>query len=267
MKKYYSRFLFFICLLLFSIVFIIINKEQSYGNYEVELVDSISDKSEKIKICLLNENDKLEIVNVNVKKTGNYDEITYLIKLFDEYRNSLPINYKTTLFESINIKSLKRDNDILFIEIEKIGSKTNVESFLTSLMWSYKYLGIKHLEVKIGKKIFKIDADVKINPVIFSTTSTHSVIYYEFTDYGMIPYTLFHNKGDLEVLLDMLSAKKNIISENNFKYSIDNKNNLKVYVEEKLSQQKLEEIKYNLSFLDYNSISIFVNGKLEESVS
>lgn len=246
------------------------DRENAKGEYEIELVDSIEDVKEKIKICLLNKDNKLEIIDVNkaiINEKGINDDITLLIKLYDEYRNSLPLDYKTTLFENINVKAIKREKDGLYLEIEKIGAKTDVESFLTSLMWSYKYLGIKQMRVKIGKKVYQLDENIKINPIIFSTNLSHKFVYYEFTENGIIPYTIYHNESDLEVLLDMFSVNNNIVSDNKFKYSLDRNNNLEVYIEEKIHSVKLEEIKYNLEFLNYNSVKIFINGKLGYSAS
>lgn len=252
MKK--SRILLLVCLLLFVIVFLLIDNNRDLGSYEVKLVDNLDDDYQEMKICLLNCSEKLEIVNVKVEK--NVDKISLLIKLFDEFRNSLPLDYKTPLFENINVKSLKKTNDTLHIEIEKIGEKTNLDSFLTSLMWSYKYLGIKQIELKIGNKKYLLDENMKINPVFLSTIPKKTLNYYELTDNGFIPYTIYHNEEDIDILLAMANINKTLVD-----YEISD-TNLVISFKEKIEKEKLEEIKYNLNYLDYSNISIFIEGKL-----
>lgn len=254
MKK--SRILLLVCLVLFVIVFLLIDNNRDLGNYEVKLVDNLDDDYQEMKICLLNCSEMLEVVNVKVENKNNLDKVSLLIKLFDEFRNSLPLDYKTPLFENINVKSLKKINDTLYLEIEKIGEKTNLDLFLTSLMWSYKYLGIKQIELKIGNKKYTLNENMKINPVVLSTIPKKTINYYELTNNGFIPYTIYHNEEDIDILLTMANINKTLVD-----YEIDN-TNLVISFKKEIEKEKLEEIKYNLKFLDYNNISIFIEGKL-----
>lgn len=251
-----SRILLLVCLVLFVITFLLIDNNRNLGSYEVKLVDNLEDDYQDMKICLLNNQEKLEVVSVKVENKSNLNEVDLLIKLFDEFRNSLPLEYKTTLFENINVKSLKKDNDTLYLEIEKIGEKTNLDSFLTSLMWSYKYLGIKQIELKIGNKKYTLDENMKINPVVLATIPKKVQTYYELTDNGFIPYTIYHSEEDIDILLTMANVSKPLVN-----YEINNSDLVINFLEE-IEKEKLEEIKYNLSNLDYSSISIFIKGKL-----
>lgn len=251
-----SRILLLVCLVLLVITFLLIDNNRNLGSYEVKLVDNLEDDYQDMKICLLNNQEKLEVVSVKVENKSNLNEVDLLIKLFDEFRNSLPLEYKTTLFENINVKSLKKVNDTLYLEIEKIGEKTNLDLFLTALMWSYKYLGIKQIELKIGKKKYVLDENMKINPVVLATIPKKVQTYYELTDNGFIPYTIYHSDEDIDILLTMANVSKTLVN-----YEINN-NDLVINFLEEIEKEKLEVIKYNLCNLDYSNISIFIKGKL-----
>ena len=223
MKK---RILLLVCLSLFIGLFIYFEKNKNYDNYEIIMVDNLEEDSYKsIKICLLNQENKLEVISVKVNK--NVDEFTYILKLFDEYRNSLPLDYKTVLFENLNVKAFQKNYDNLYIEIEKLGKKTNLNDFLVSLMWSYRYLGIKSIDIKIGKFMYHIDENININPIFLTTSSQFHQVYYEITDNGFIPYTVFHEMSCEDFIMKMAGISDSLSYE-----IVKDSNNLYLYFKE-----------------------------------
>lgn len=250
MKK---RVLLLVSLILFLIIFLIIDKNRQYGEYEVRFVDEFSQNYQDVKICLLNNEDKFEVVSIKVEKEVIKNDFGYLLKLFDEYRNSLPINYRTPLFENIKVISIKKDNDVMYLEIDKIGAKTDLNSFLTSLMWSYRYLGIKQIELKIGNTKYFLDENTKINPIILSSRPLNTQTYYELTENGFIPYTIYHNDNYLDMILKMSNVNIKDVSY------VEKDNSLVIKFLKNINKEKLEEIQFNLKYLNYDDIKIFIN--------
>lgn len=252
MKK---RVLLLVSLILFLIIFLIIDKNRQFGKYEIIFVDEISQNYQDVKICLLNNEDKFEVVNIKVEKEVIKNDFGYLLKMFDEYRNSLPINYRTPLFENIKVLSIKIDNEVMYLEIDKIGAKTDLNSFFTSLIWSYRYLGIKQIELKIGNTKYFLDENTKINPIILSSRPLKTQIYYELTENGFIPYTIYHNNNCLDMILKMSNVNIKDVSY------VEKDNSLVIEFFNKINEEKLKEIQYNLNYLNYNDINIIINGK------
>lgn len=257
MKK---RMLLFFILCFFVILFIFYESKKNYDNYEVKIIDNynLSEQNE-LKVCLLNKDKQLEIVNIKVDK--GIDEISYIIKLFDEYRNSLPLEYSTVLFENLNIKNLRRNNEKLYLEIEKLGPKTNLDSFLTALMWSYKHLGIKEIEVKISGTVYKIDDQIKINTLYLSTKPSSISTYYEITDNGVIPYSIIHEMDEIELFLKM----SGIYNESSYNVK-KNEKEVILYLDNKFQEvtdEMIQELYYNINLLDsYKNVSIYLNDNL-----
>ena len=83
-----TKFLFFISIFFIVTMFIYYNLHQYINNYDVVLVDNLeSFETKEIKLCLLNEKNEFEILDINIP--NNIKEEEYIIKLLDDYRNSL----------------------------------------------------------------------------------------------------------------------------------------------------------------------------------
>ena len=262
MKK---RILLFLVLFLFVILFIFYESKKSYGDYEVRVVNSLNeDEYKELKVCLLNESKQLEVVNIKVKK--DVDEISYILKLFDEHRNSLPLEYSTVLFENLNVESLKKENDKLYLEIEKLGPKTNLDSFLTSLMWSYKYLGIREIEVKISGTVYKINDDIKINTLYLSTKPSTISTYYELTENGIIPYTIIHEMNELELFMEMVG----IFNKSSYKV-VEGEKEVLLYLNdsyESVTDKMINELFYNLNLINsFKNVNIYLNNNLIDDLA
>lgn len=257
MKK---RMLLFFILCFLVIVFVFYESKKSYDNYEVKIIENFNlNEQNDLKVCLLNKDKQLEIVNIKVDK--GIDKISHIIKLFDEHRNSLPLEYSTVLFDNLNIKNLRRDNEKLYLEIEKLSQKTNLDSFLTALMWSYKYLGIKEIEVKISGTVYKINDQIKINTLYLSTKPSSLSTYYELTDNGVIPYSIIHDMDEIELFLKMAG----IYNESSYNIK-KTEEEVFLYFDNKFQEvtdEMIQEIYYNIDLLDsYKNVNIYLNNNL-----
>ena len=127
-------------------MFIYYNLHQYINNYDVVLVDNLeSFETKEIKLCLLNEKNEFEILDINIP--NNIKEEEYIIKLLDDYRNSLPQGYRSPLYDTLQNEKIERVKNVININVDQIDWKTNINDLLVSLMWSYKYIDIDEINL------------------------------------------------------------------------------------------------------------------------
>ena len=93
-------------------MFIYYNLHQYINNYDVVLVDNLeSFETKEIKLCLLNEKNEFEILDINIP--NNIKEEEYIIKLLDDYRNSLPLGYRSPLYDTLQNEKIERVKNVI----------------------------------------------------------------------------------------------------------------------------------------------------------
>lgn len=144
---------FITVLLLFVLGFLLYIINYDNKSYEVIYTDNLKDSSEVLELACMNDNKEIELITIDVNK------IDYLtpLKYYNEYQNSLPINYYSPLIEVVNINKCEFNNEILFIEIDKIATNTNINDFINCLKLTYKKLGIKTIYLKVGLSEYLIN--------------------------------------------------------------------------------------------------------------
>ena len=251
-----AKFLFFICIFLIVTMFIYYNLHQYINNYDIVLVDNLNYHDNKeVKICLLNKNNEFELIDVIIPDNSNEEE--YIVKLMDEKRNSLPLGYTSVVFDTLNIKSVERNDNVINIKVDKINNKTNINDFLVSLIWSYKYLGIEEVNLITDNKTYSVNKDVKINPIYLSTKPQSVMTFYEFNENGVVPYTIFHEKDNCFLLMDLIGIKYE-------DYKLELKNNeIDIYLNKKYDTLIIDQIRYNFTCLELNKkINLYVNNEI-----
>lgn len=247
---------FIVLISFFCFVFFVITKTKEYTKvYYVNTFDTKQDYT--LKVCVLNKEGKL--VLVDVEKHNNENLYTYILKLYDHYRNNLPLEYKTPLNGNFEVIKLEKKEDELFIELDMLYLNSQLDSFFTSLCWSYKDLGIKKINMSIDCERIILNTNVSINAVFEDTYfKTKQVIYYE-NDNEIIPVTYYHSSNKLEFLINKIKNKygnieiKYEIFDNLIIIDIDDENELLSESIIKLFILSLEEL------TEFDNIIIIVN--------
>lgn len=250
-----TKFLFFISIFFIVTMFIYYNLHQYINNYDVVLVDNLeSFDTKEIKLCLLNEKNEFEILDINIP--NNIKEEEYIIKLLDDYRNSLPQGYRSPLYDTLQNKKIERVKNVININVDQIDNKTNINDLLVSLMWSYKYIDIDEINLITKEKTYNVDKDIKINPIYLSTTPSSSFVFYEVNKNKITPYTVYHEKEDYQIIMNLIGISYK-------DYSIYTKNNeIIIYLNENYSEEVIDEINYNFTRLfDKHTITIYNHNK------
>jgi len=108
MKK--TIILLSIFLLVFLILIIIVNKQDE--QLQIVYIDNFDeDYQEKLKVCTMRQDGKL--VLIDVLKHNNEQNYYYILKLYDHYRNALPLGYSTPFKGNFEIEKLEKENDYL----------------------------------------------------------------------------------------------------------------------------------------------------------
>jgi len=195
---------FFVILCFFAFVLIIITKTKA--DIEIKYVNAFDDEYiHTLKVCVLNKDNRL--VLVDVEKHNDEDIYTYVLKVYDHYRNNLPLEYLSPLKGNFEVVSVNKNKEELEIVIKILYLHSTIEEFLTALSWSYKELGIKKVNLIIDDKKFTLNTNANINVIIEDIDfQTKQVIYY-FNDGEIIPVTYFHNQNEVDFLINKIKNK------------------------------------------------------------
>ena len=193
-------------LFIFVFLIILIITKEAPVDFEITYVDALETSKNKLKVCVLKDNGKLVLIDVE-KKNNEYDYL-YLLKLYDHYRNSLPLNYNSPLKGNFEIKKLEKKEDHLEIELQVLYLVDNFNLFLTALMWSYQELGINTISVKANQEVFNLRRNTSINPQLEAINLDNAreqlIIFLE--EEVLLPITYFHDQDQMSFLINKLFA-------------------------------------------------------------
>lgn len=252
----------FVILIMFLSFVLILLSNYNDIDLEIRFVNHLyTDSEEEIRLCVLNEDDKL--VLINSKKHNDENLYEYILKTYDHYRNNLPIGYTTPLKGNFEVISLEKINDTLNIELDMLYYESGLNTFLSALIWSYKDYGITKINATIDGNVFNINKDTAINTVIESTNiygNYKQIIYFQNKD-EVMPITYYHDDEKLDFLISKL-VNKYI----NINFSVELIDDfLVVSVEDE--QEELSKPMINLLLMsleetgEYSNIVIIVNNQ------
>lgn len=189
-------------LLIFVFLVILIVAKPQPTALPIEFVSELeTEEKDHFTACLLREDGNLMLLDIEKKSDENI--YLYALKIYDHYRNSLPLKYQSPLKGNFEVKKLEKKGKDLEIELEFLYLEENFKLFLTALMWTYQNLGIENVHLKIGKENFHLKRDEIINPKIESTNPSKSVaqIIYYHEEEGVLPVTYLHEEDMTYFLL------------------------------------------------------------------
>lgn len=199
-----------ILLMFFSLVIYLVASTEEQ-TLDIEYVTDLDyDNREVIKVCVLNENN--QYVLINATKHNDEDIYIYVLKLYDHYRNNLPLSYKSPLKGNFEVQKVKKVKEVLNIELKMMYFESGVTEFLNALIWSYQDLGIEKINAKINGNNFVVEKNANINPVIESSdlyNNEKQIIYY-LDGEEIIPVTYFHKEDKLQFLMNKVASRYNI---------------------------------------------------------
>lgn len=190
--------------LVFLVLFIIIDQDRQ--NLNIVYVDNlVGEEAVTVKVCVRRPDSKLALIDV--EKHTDEDELIYILKIYDHYRNALPPRYTTPLVGNFEILKFEKTNDTLVIELKAMYLKEGLSDFLTALMWSYQYRGIAAVDIKINKEQFRIEKNRAINPEIETPYGnvTQTIFYREGDE--ILPVTYIHKENRVDFLLKKIISK------------------------------------------------------------
>lgn len=191
------------------VIYLIASTEEQ--TLDIEYVTDLDyDNREVIKVCVLNENN--QYVLINATKHNDEDIYIYVLKLYDYYRNNLPISYKSPLKGNFEVQKVKKAGEVLNIELKMLYYESGVSEFLNALIWSYQDLGIEKINANINGNNFVVEKNASINPVIESSDlyNNHKQIIYYLNGEEIIPITYYHKEDKLQFLMNKVASKYNI---------------------------------------------------------
>jgi len=144
---------YFLIILIISVAFIIIqDKETSDVEVKIFFVEKLPEEEvETIKFCAVNKYDNFDLIEIEVPK--DIDIYEYVFELYNYKRNTLPIEYDVYSPYLLDLESISKVDDVLYIKIK--DQKIPGDDFhwtMYALKVTYKYLGIKEMNVKINGK-------------------------------------------------------------------------------------------------------------------
>jgi hypothetical protein len=198
----------------FLVIFIVSSPKPS--DLEIEFVSELeSDHHPNFKACILREDGKL--VLLDIEKKNNENIYLYALKIYDHYRNSLPLKYSTPLHGNFEVKKLEKKGKELQIELEVLYLEENFNLFLTALMWTYQSMGIEAISLKANREIFHLKKNEIINPEIetfYPEKATKQIIWY-YQEEVILPVTYLHQDDPTGFLIRKIIS---IFPEANFTY-------------------------------------------------
>lgn len=196
-----------ILLIFFSFVLILISKYNEHS-IDVEYVNELDEETEElVKVCVLNKDNQLVLIHVEKHNDDNIYE--YVVKLYDHYRNNLPLNYKTPLQGNFEVLNVRKSNDVLILDLKMQYYEAGISEFLNALSWSYQDLGIDKIDATINGNKFTVEKNANINVVIESSAiynNDKQIIYYG-NENEIKPVTYYHNQDKLYFLMEKLKDK------------------------------------------------------------
>ena len=238
----------FLLLLMVSIFIILILNNSSKDKYDAIYVDDLNIiEKPDLQIMLINSDNLLECVaikSIDLNCKNIYEKI---FAIYNEYQNSLPINYTSPFNKVIFNREIYVIGDKILIDIEKKDYELDIEKAAKCLMWSYQLLGIEELEISIGKSKFSLNKDTIVNEVVLSESGKQQIIFVN-TDCGFIPYTFYHNNNSLEFILDML-----LIDSYDIKYI---NGVINIYTDNALTNNIKKCLDLNMEYLNIDKYNI-----------
>ncbi|MDD4076959.1 MAG: hypothetical protein PHT03_03165 [Bacilli bacterium] len=190
----------------FLTLFIIIDQAEQKLN--IVYVDRLAEEAgSTVKVCVKRSDGKL--VLIDTCKHKQEDNYLYILKLYDHYRNALPPSYVTPLQGNFEIIKLEKTENKLNIELKAMYLKSGFKEFLTAFMWSYQYMGIDSINMKINKEIFYLEKNTLINPEIDSYSAYDNIIQIVFYKEGddIIPVSYYHQENRIDFLMNKVISK------------------------------------------------------------
>lgn len=205
----------FCSLLIFVFLVIFIIARGQKDDLKIEFVDHLEVAPETLKICAKRKDGKLVLVDVD--KSSDENVYLYVLKLYDHYRNSLPLNYSSPLKGNIEIIELQKKDEELNACIRINYLQSEVSEFLSALMWSYQSLGIQKLQIKINNEQFTLTSNPEVNRVVESSSiyDNYSQIILFYEENEIIPITFYHQENPIDFLI------KKIIQRYDIKYQYE----------------------------------------------
>lgn len=253
-----KKSLFFIVMAIVLGVFIVLMREED-PNFEIIFTNELEELHTS-KLCLKNENGKLEIIEFEHPKVNDIEK--YIISLYNERRNSLPLNYVTPVREIFKVRHFERNNDELNISLEEVSG--NIKELMTSLMWTYQEIGIKTINFTINGLYYKYHENCDIN-VVYELISPNTYVKQTilYIDGSIIfPVTYYHKNDEIDFLLNKIFYKYGITNID-YQYISDD-DYLYLYINDpdyNMNENIIDLIYTNIiNLLNNNNVSIIKNG-------
>jgi len=211
------------CLFITVFLVLLIISVNNDQELDIVFVDQLeTENPELIKTCVKRSDGKLVLVDVT--KNSDEDIYLYVLKIYDHYRNTLPLSYTSPFKGNFEVIDLRKMNDKLYIEVKTLYLEDQeFSNFLTALMWSYQGLGINTIEMKVNNEIFYLNKNEAINIEVETSSifnNTEQVIYYT-NDFEILPVTYLHDQDPVDFLMNKVLSKFDSIS---YTYEVVEKN-------------------------------------------
>lgn len=210
-----KKIMIFSSLLIFVFLVIFIIARDQTDDMKIEFVDRLEVEPETLKICAKRKDGKLVLIDVD--KINDENTYLYVLKLYDYYRNSLPLNYSSPLHGNIEILELQKNGQEINASIKIYYLQSGISEFLSALMWSYQNLGIQKMQIKINNEQFTLTSNPEVNRVVESSSIygnfTQTILFYEEEE--IIPITYYHQENPIDFLI------KKIIQRYDIKYQYE----------------------------------------------
>lgn len=194
-----------ICILFVAFYYLIAQSKQAL---DILYVDNFYEETKPVvKVCVKRTDGKLVLIDVEKHKTET--DYEYILNLYDYYRNHLPMSYTTPLSGNFIIQQIKASDKKLDIRIKMLYLQEGLQEFMTALMWSYQYLDIEEVTLRINNQVFNLHKDCVINLEICSYSpydNIYQVIYYLEGDV-IIPISYEHQENHLDFLLKKVISR------------------------------------------------------------
>lgn len=257
MKK--KIFISFVCIILLTSFLVILNNNEE-KDIKIIYVDDINEKK-TTSICAINENGLLEVINIEyeIENKNTQDKYLSIFKVFNEYRNYLPINYSSPIKNLVSLKTLNVKDNTMIIEIESLYNNENINILLDSLLWTYKDFNIKEISLIFNNKNYYVNVNSGINVKVFGNLDSHKHLIYHFTELGYIPITYYHNQDKIIFTIKEFIDYYDYDFEYDIKY-VNDEIEINVQNKKEINVEHLKELKFNLENINENK-KIVINCK------
>lgn len=199
-----------VILSLFIFVFLVLFILATHGsqNLDIVFVERIGkEECDTLKVCVKRSDGKLALIDIN--KHTEEDNHLYALKIYDYYRNALPLTYTTPLKGNFEIIKAEKNDNIMDIELKAKYLQSGTNEFLTALMWTYQIMGIDKVNLTFNKQFFYLEKNRLINPEMESQSPYDNIIQIIFFKEGdeIIPVSYCHQENRLDFLLKKVVAR------------------------------------------------------------